>query len=143
RPRREQQRRPLRRSVREDAGRMEIQIAHIHFAERRADGSRSVMKTFFSGLLIALVATAAHAQVNAGEQKPEATLPFTMTQVAEFKLGWRMAFLPDGRVLITEKVGPVWLMTQQGEKTPVDNVPAVLWQGQGGMLGVYLSPKYA
>jgi aldose sugar dehydrogenase len=54
-----------------------------------------------------------------------------------------MAFLPDGRMLVTEKVGPVWLVTQQGEKTPVDNVPAVLWQGQGGMLGVFLSPKYA
>jgi glucose/arabinose dehydrogenase len=46
-------------------------------------------------------------------------------------------------MLVTEKVGPVWLVTQQGEKTPVDNVPAVLWQGQGGMLGVFLSPHYA
>src|SRR5471030_438832 len=44
---------------------------------------------------------------------------------------------------ITEKVGPVWLVTQQGAKTPVENVPAVLYQGQGGMLGVFLSPKYA
>jgi glucose/arabinose dehydrogenase len=66
-----------------------------------------------------------------------------MTKVADFKLPWRIAFLPDGRMLVTEKVGPVWLMTQQGEKTPVDNVPAVLWQGQGGMLGVYTSPNYA
>src|SRR5262249_13605795 len=80
---------------------------------------------------------------NAGELKPEPDLPFTMTKVAEFKLGWRIAFLPDGRMLVTEKVGPVWLVTQQGEKTPVDNVPAALWQGQGGMPGVYLSPKYA
>ncbi len=44
---------------------------------------------------------------------------------------------------ITEKVGPVWLVTQQGEKTPVANVPAVLYQGQGGMLGVFVSPNYA
>jgi glucose/arabinose dehydrogenase len=94
-------------------------------------------------MLLTLASANAFAQVNAGEQKPEADLPFTMTQVAEFKLGWRMAFLPDGRMLVTEKVGPVWLVTQQGEKTPVDNVPAVLWQGQGGMLGVYLSPKHA
>src|SRR5438876_9855268 len=102
------------------------------------------MKTLLSAaLLLVLVSTTARAQVNAGEKKPEADLPFTMTQVAEFKLGWRIAFLPDGRMLITEKVGPVWLVTQQGEKTPVDNVPAVLWQGQGGMLGVFLSPKYA
>ena len=78
------------------------------------------MKTFLkTALLLSLVAAPASAQVNAGEQKPEASLPFTMTQVATFKLPWRIAFLPDGRMLVTEKVGPVWLVTQQGEKTPV------------------------
>src|SRR4030095_15752575 len=56
---------------------------------------------------------------------------------------WRIAFLPDGRMVVTEKVGPVWLVTQKGEKTPVENVPAVLYQGQGGMLGVFVSPRYA
>ena len=102
------------------------------------------MKTLLkAALLLTLVSRSAQAQVNAGDLKPEPSLPFTMTKVAEFKLGWRMAFLPDGRMLVTEKVGPVWLVTQQGEKTPIDNVPPVLWQGQGGMLGVYLSPKYA
>jgi glucose/arabinose dehydrogenase len=86
---------------------------------------------------------AARAQVNAGAQAPEASLPFTMTQVATFSLPWRIAFLPDGRMLVTEKVGPVWLVTQDGGKTPVAKVPAVLYQGQGGMLGVFVSPKYA
>jgi hypothetical protein len=66
-----------------------------------------------------------------------------MTQVATFNLPWRIAFLPDGRMLITEKVGPVWLVTQKGEKMPVSNAPAVLHQGQGGMLGVFVSPKFA
>ncbi|HEY4077233.1 MAG TPA: PQQ-dependent sugar dehydrogenase [Rhizomicrobium sp.] len=94
-------------------------------------------------LLLALVSTAANAQVNAGAQAPEASLPFTMTQVTTFNLPWRLAFLPDGRMLVTEKVGPVWLVTQQGEKLPVKNVPAVLYGGQGGMLGVYVSPHYA
>ncbi len=96
-----------------------------------------------AALFLTFVSTTAQAQVNAGEQKPEPSLPFTMTQVATFNLPWRMAFLPDGRMLITEKVGPLWLVTQQGAKTPVANAPAVLWQGQGGMLGVYTSPKYA
>ena len=86
---------------------------------------------------------AARAQVNVGTQAPEASLPFTMTQVAAFNLPWRLAFLPDGRMLVTEKVGPIWLVTQTGEKTPVANVPAVVWKGQGGMLGVFLSPQYA
>jgi glucose/arabinose dehydrogenase len=102
------------------------------------------MKTFLNAaLLLTLVSASARAQINAGELKPEPSLPFTLTQVATFKLPWRIAFLPDGRMLITEKVGPVWLVTQQGEKTPVENVPAVLWQGQGGMLGVFVSPHYA
>src|SRR5476649_1421784 len=102
------------------------------------------MKTLLNAaLLLTLVSATARAQINAGELKPEPSLPFTMSQVATFKLPWRIAFLPDGRMLVTEKVGPVWLVTQKGEKTPVDNVPAVLWQGQGGMLGVFLSPKYA
>src|SRR3954471_21421088 len=96
-----------------------------------------------AALLVALVTAAVRAQTNAGEQKPEAAVPFTMTQVATFNLPWRLAFLPDGRMIITEKVGPVWLVTQQGAKTPVANAPAVLYQGQGGMLGVFLSPKYA
>ena len=73
-----------------------------------------------AALLLTLVSATAQAQINAGEQKPEPSLPFTMTQVATFNLPWRIAFLPDGRMLITEKVGPVWLVTQQGEKTPVD-----------------------
>src|SRR3954454_23638075 len=94
-------------------------------------------------LLFMLAAGTAHAQVNAGTLKPEADLPFTMTQVATFNRPWRIAFLPDGRMLITEKVGPVWLVTQQGAKTPVANAPEVLFQGQGGMLGIYVSPKYA
>lgn len=104
------------------------------------------MKTLLRLVLFLAVASAsapALAQVNAGGQKPEPSLPFTITQVASFNLPWRIAFLPDGRMLITEKPGPVWLVTQQGAKTKVANVPAVLHQGQGGMLGVYVSPRYA
>src|SRR5512132_2426412 len=102
------------------------------------------MKTLLHAtLLLTLISTTARAQINAGQLKPEATLPFTMTQVATFNLPWRIAFLPDGRMLITEKVGPVWLVTQQGEKTPVDNVPPVFYERQLGMQGVFLSPRYA
>src|SRR6266566_4813065 len=91
-------------------------------------------------LFLALASTSADAQINLGEKKAESTLPFTMTEVATFNLPWRLAFLPDGRMLITEKVGPVWLVTQQGVKTPVANAPAVMSQGQGATLGVLLSP---
>ena len=101
------------------------------------------MKLAKTAVLVALVSTAASAQVNVGAQAPEASLPFTMTSVATFNLPWRLAFLPDGRMLVTEKVGPIWLVTQAGAKTPVANAPTVVAQGQGGMLGIYLSPRYA
>jgi glucose/arabinose dehydrogenase/cytochrome c551/c552 len=96
-----------------------------------------------AGLFLALASSSASAQVNAGEQISDPNLPFTVTQITTLSLPWKIAFLPDGRMLITEKVGGLSLVTQQGTKTPVANVPAVLWKGQGGMLGVYLSPHYA
>jgi glucose/arabinose dehydrogenase len=101
------------------------------------------MKVLASALLLTLASTSAYAQINAGTKTPETDLPFTMTKVAELKLPWRIAFLPDGRMLITEKVGALQLVTQTGEKTEVTGVPPVVWQGQGGMLAVYLSPNYA
>src|ERR1700740_2877564 len=102
------------------------------------------MKQFaIAGLLLAMTATGASAQVNAGEQKAAATLPFTITQVTTLNLPWKIAFLPDGRMLITEKVGGLCLVTQQGATTAVPGIPALYWRGQGGMLGVYLSPHYA
>jgi len=95
-------------------------------------------------ITLASASSAAWAQVNMGEQKPEASLPFNMTTVNTFELPWRIAFLPDGRMLITEKVGPIWLVSAKGEKIAmVTNTPAVYWQGQNGMLGVFLSPHYA
>ncbi|CAN5485997.1 PQQ-dependent sugar dehydrogenase [soil metagenome] len=101
------------------------------------------MKVFArAALFLTFASIAADAQINAGSLTPETTQPFTVTPVATFSLPWRIAFLPDGRMLITEKVGPVWLVTQQGAKTPIANAPAVLSQGQGGMLGIYLSPNY-
>src|SRR5512140_2866650 len=99
-------------------------------------------KLTIAALWLALVPAAAQAQVNAGTQPPESTQPFTVRQVADFNLPWRIAFLPDGRMLITEKVGPIWLVSQNGSRTRVANAPAVLAQSQGGMLGVFLSPHY-
>lgn len=96
-----------------------------------------------ASVLLLAAASPAIAQVNAGEQQPEPDLPFNVTQVATFNLPWRIAFLPDGQMLITEKSGSVWLVSQDGEKTEVANAPAVVHQGQGGMLGIYLSPSYA
>jgi glucose/arabinose dehydrogenase len=94
--------------------------------------------------LVLSVSATAWAQVNVGEQKPEPTLPFKMTTTATFGLPWRIAFLPDGRMLVTEKIGPIWLVSPQGEKiAPLTGTPPVYWQGQNGMLGVFVSPNFA
>ena len=94
-------------------------------------------------LSMVLLPGTAHAQTNAGEQKPDPTLPFNITRVASFDLPWRIAFLPDGRMLVTEKVGRVDLVTPQGAKTEIEGVPPSYAKGQNGMLGVFLSPHYA
>src|SRR5579862_2033728 len=102
------------------------------------------MRMAKTAVLFTLASVAAWAQVNVGEQKPEASLPFTLTTTATFELPWRIAFLPDGRMLVTEKIGPIWLVSPQGEKiAPLGGTPAVYWQGQNGMLGVFVSPHYA
>jgi glucose/arabinose dehydrogenase len=102
------------------------------------------MKNLVKALaLVSVAAIPAAAQVNNGTEAPTTALPFTMTQVATFNLPWRIAFLPDSRMLVTEKVGPIWLVTADGKKTAVSNAPAVLYGGQGGMLGIYTSPTFA
>jgi aldose sugar dehydrogenase len=101
------------------------------------------MKWMTAIFLTVLLSGTAFAQTNAGEQKPDADLPFTMTQVATFDLPWRIAFLPDGHLLVTEKVGRLEIVTAQGAKSDVVGTPTVYYQGQNGMLGVFLAPTYA
>ena len=96
-----------------------------------------------AALALAVSPSLAVAQINAGTQAPDTNTPFTVTKVATFNLPWRIAFLPDGRMLITEKVGPLWLVTQDGAKTQVSGVPKSQLVSQGGMLGVFLSPNYS
>jgi len=96
-----------------------------------------------ANMALLLAAAAAWAQTNAGPNKPETALPFSMTTVSTFGLPWRIAFLPDGQMLVTEKIGPVWLVSAKGEKiAPLSGTPPVYWQGQNGMLGVYVSPHF-
>src|SRR6185295_5985898 len=102
-----------------------------------------LMGLMASAVTVSVVSTMALAQVNAGDQKSDPNLPFNTTTVTTFTLPWRMAFLPDGRMLVTEKVGPVCLVTPDGQKSMLTGTPAVYWQGQSGMLGVYVSPNYA
>jgi glucose/arabinose dehydrogenase len=78
---------------------------------------------------------------------PESTsnVAFDVVTVAEGLVSpWGMAFLPDGRMLVTEKPGGLRIVTADGKlSAPVAGLPPVVTQGQGGLLDVTLDPAYA
>ncbi len=63
--------------------------------------------------------------------------------VATFASPWAMTFLPDGRLLVTEKGGTLQLVTQAGAKSAVTGIPAVVNAGQGGLQDVAIDPNFA
>lgn len=70
--------------------------------------------------------------------------PFTSTPVATFNEPWAMTFLPDGRLLVTEKSGKLRLANvATGQVGEVIGVPAVAYGGQGGFGDVLLHPRFA
>ncbi len=69
--------------------------------------------------------------------------PFISTPVAEFNEPWALEFLPDGRLLVTEKSGSIQLVTQDGKKTEVAGAPDVAYAGQGGLGDIKLHPDFA
>jgi glucose/arabinose dehydrogenase len=56
---------------------------------------------------------------------------------------WGLAFLPDGRMLVTEKSGTLRIVTKDGASEPLKGVPKVVAKGQGGLLDVALDPAFA
>ncbi|RDJ21016.1 PQQ-dependent sugar dehydrogenase [Bosea caraganae] len=57
---------------------------------------------------------------------------------------WGLAFLPDGRMLVTERPGRLRLVSASGELSrPITGVPSVMARGQGGLLDVALDPNFA
>lgn len=57
---------------------------------------------------------------------------------------WGLAFLPDGRMLVTERPGRLRVVSARGELSrPVIGVPNVMARGQGGLLGIALDPDFA
>lgn len=109
------------------------------------------MRAAHLSLLFALAASVASvpihsawsASINAGDRKAEAELPFTVTSVAEFNTPWAIAFLPDGRLVVTEKPGEIFIATEAGKKTDVSGVPKVAYSGQNGLLDVEPAPDFA
>lgn len=69
--------------------------------------------------------------------------PFTVTELANFDVPWAMAFLPDGRLLVTEQRGALKLYSTGGAITQISGVPEVSYGGQGGFSEVVLHPNFA
>ncbi|MFW6223429.1 MAG: PQQ-dependent sugar dehydrogenase, partial [Spirochaetota bacterium] len=68
---------------------------------------------------------------------------FRVVQVASgLERPWGMAFLPDGRLLVTERVGRLWIVEADGTKREVTGLPSITASGQGGLLDVILDPDY-
>ena len=56
---------------------------------------------------------------------------------------WGLAFLPDGRALVTERPGRLRLVSPTGALSePINGVPEVVSKGQGGLLDVAIDPQF-
>lgn len=70
--------------------------------------------------------------------------PFASEPLAQFKEPWAMTFLPDGRLLVTEKAGKLKLHDLASKQSvDVEGVPDVAYGGQGGLGDVVLHPGFA
>lgn len=89
----------------------------------------------FLPFLVALLATSAACAQD--------DFPFDVTEVTSFDEPWSMAFLPDGRILVTEKKGLLRLVGQDGQSFGViRGIPDVDYFGQGGLGDVVLHPDF-
>ncbi len=78
-----------------------------------------------------------------GPREP-AEKPFTATPTATFDSPWAMTFLPDGRMLVTEKKGRLLLVSADGRTRRVlKGVPEVDSEGQGGLMDVVPAPDFS
>lgn len=90
-----------------------------------------------------LLATTLSVFLIAGAQA-QSDLPFDVEPITSFDEPWALAFLPDGRMLVTERKGNLLIVTQDGQKSrPLRGIPDVDYGGQGGLGDVALHPDFA
>jgi glucose/arabinose dehydrogenase len=68
-----------------------------------------------------------------------------ITITAGLEHPWGMAFLPDGRILVTERVGSMRIVSADGSSLggAITGIPAVNASGQGGLLDVAIDPDFS
>ena len=101
-------------------------------------------KSFLAGCVMALaglLALPAPAQTVQSEKHAFRVV----TLVRGLQHPWSIAFLPDGRMLVTERAGRLRIVGRDFkiDPQPVEGLPAVTAAGQGGLLDVALHPQYA
>lgn len=94
-------------------------------------------------LLLAVAGTAACQ--DAPHMAPSGETKVAITTFASgLEHPWSLAFLPDGRMLVTERPGRLRIVARDGALSqPLAGVPAVDAEGQGGLLDVVLDPRFA
>lgn len=113
-------------------------------ALHRGSAGRSVPLIHRFAFAAALVAaTACSAQQQDAAPAAAGGLPFAVTPVADLDAPWALAFLPDGRMLVTEKKGEMLLLSADGkQRRTVATIP-VDSAGQGALMDVVLAPGFA
>ena len=111
------------------------------------------MRTALASLLVlACAACGARESADAAETaRPAAAAETTVYEGLEITTvasglahPWGLAFLPDGRMLVTERAGRLRIVAPDGAiSAPVAGVPEVFAKGQGGLLDVALDPDFA
>ncbi len=104
-------------------------------------------KTYFAALPLALIACGGEAQQTRPVAAPAADAPgakpFVENVVADFDAPWAMTFLPDGRMLVTEKDGRMLLVAADGKARQTVATLTVDSAGQGALMDVVLAPDFA
>ncbi|HYP15758.1 MAG TPA: PQQ-dependent sugar dehydrogenase, partial [Opitutus sp.] len=65
------------------------------------------------------------------------------TVASGFEVPWSIAFLPDGRLLVTERAGRLRIVDGGKVSPPIQGIPRVWYRQDGGLLSVALHPDYA
>ena len=94
-----------------------------------------------AGVLV-VAASAARAEPQTVETRSGAVAVENVTDGLDHP--WGMTFLPDGRMLVTERPGRLRIVSSDGSVSPpLEGTPEVFAQDQGGLLDVALDPDFA
>jgi len=103
-----------------------------------------VQKFLFIALFIVLPLVADDSDWDASIHNTEKVSFIVQTYIDGFDIPWGMAFMPDKRMLVTDRIGDIWIVAKDGtDKVKViGEVPSVRSKGQGGMLDVEVHPDF-